>query len=72
MFPATSNTELATHDIVRTSSPFTLPFTGIPRSTDVPDTDILLGVADDKLAVPPWIVKLKSDSCKLDVLVSDP
>ena len=53
MFPATSNTELATHDIDRTSSPFTLPFIGIPRSTDVPDTDILLGVADDKLAVPP-------------------
>ena len=52
VLPPASKTELTTHDIERTSSPFIFPFIGIPRSTDVPDTDILLGVADNKLAVP--------------------
>ena len=60
-FPAASNIASLAGEIVRISSPSGVPLRGIPSEIVDPSIEILDGFEEDKVALPPLIVKLKSE-----------
>ena len=63
-FPAASNIASLAGEIVRISSPSGVPLRGIPSEIVDPSIEILDGFEEDKVALPPLIVKLKSEASR--------
>ena len=63
-FPAASNIASLAGEIVRISSPSGVPLRGIPSEIVDPSIEILDGFEEDKVALPPLIVKLKSETSR--------
>src|SRR5210317_465384 len=58
--PFVLNIALGAGEIVKVSLPSALPISDMPNSIILPLTVILEGVAEDKVALPPLIERLKS------------